>query len=277
MNARIETLAILKDFHRITGARISLHDLDFKEILCYPENLSPFCSVVQKYDGVKEKCIEADRNAFETVRSSEQAYTYKCHCGLIETVAPIYHYGILSGYFMMGQISDDSDNSIENIKKLSDVFLSETDNSELLYSSIPKLNDDLLNSYINILKVLSEYITQTNRIAPKDRDLAENIKHYINRNYQNSLSLKSLCEVFGCSRTTLINHFRKRYGISVSEYINQYRLDKAAQMLSDSKVMIKIIACSCGFCDQNYFSKAFYKQYGCTPSEYRNNESSIQK
>ena len=42
-----------------------------------------------------------------------------------------------------------------------------------------------------------------------------------------------------------------------------------AEHLKNGRLSIKEIAAECGFAEQNYFSKAFSKKYGCSPSEFR--------
>ena len=269
METRIQTVDILKDFHRITGARISLHDLDFNEIAAFPNNLSDFCCKVQQKESVKQKCHLADDVAFEMVRSTGLPYTYKCHCVLIETVAPIYNYGNLTGYFMMGQITDDDPNSLISIKELSQNNFEGVDELDEACRHIPVIKSDMIGSYINILEIIAEYMTQTKRLTAKERDLANGIKGYIHKFYQKKLSVKLLCETFGCSRTTLMNTFKEKYGVTLGDYITQYRLEKAEKMLLDSKKSIKSIAFENGFADQNYFTKVFMKKHSMTPSEYR--------
>lgn len=269
MNTKIQTLSILRDFHKITGARISLHDLDYNEIAGYPKELSAFCSSVQCSKAARSLCVEADKRAFETVQKTEEACTYTCHCGLIETVAPIYHYGVLSGYFMMGQVCSDDDSAVENVKKLSKRFFSSSSRHDEICEQIPRLDDGILSSYINILKILAEYMTHTNCFAPKRKDLAAAAKQYIHKNFSDDISINSMCEVFECSRTTLMNSFKKRYGSTLGEYINKYRLSQAEAQLRTTKKSVKLIASECGFSDQNYFSKAFLKEYSLVPSEYR--------
>lgn len=269
MLTKLKTIDILKDFHKITGARVSLHDLDFNEIAAFPSNLSPFCSKVQQKESVKLKCHHADELAFEKVRASGTAYTYKCHCGLIETVAPIYNYGALTGYFMMGQICDDEVSAVDNIKRLSKNYFETQNELETACKNIPIIKADMMESYINILEIIAEYMTNTNRLTAKDRDLALGIKSYVHKFYQKKLTVKLLCETFGCSRTTLMNTFSDRFGITLGEYITQYRLEKAEKMLVVGEKSVKSVAAECGFSDQNYFTKVFRQKHGITPTEYR--------
>lgn len=269
MDTKLNTIEILKDFHKITGARISLHDLDFNEIASYPESLSVFCKRVQQTPQSRKRCVDADLKAFEKVRKTGEAYSYKCHCGLIEIVAPIYNYGILSGYVIMGQITDSKISSEQNIVEKSRQYFDGKEQLNSAVKNIPVIKQDELQSYVNILQLIAEYMTQTNRMAPKSKDLALGIRKYIGNNFDKKLTVELMCEIFGCSRTTLMNTFRDRYGITIGEYINNCRLERAEQMLLKTNESIKNIAVECGFSDQNYFSKVFIRRFGVTPTKFR--------
>lgn len=269
MQTKLNTTEILKDFYKITGARISIHDLDFNEIAAFPKTILPFCCQVQSVNYVLSLCRTADEKAFKHVKKTGKPYTYRCHCGLIETVAPIYNYGTLTGYFMMGQITDDQPNSIVNIKNLSAKYFINNSVLEDICDKIPKIKSEMTESYINILEIIAEYMTQTNRLTAKERDIAESVKKYIHKFFYKKLSIDFLSETFGCSRTTLMNNFQNKYGKTIGNYITEYRLSKAEKMLTNSAVSIKQIALDCGFSDQNYFVKVFKKYYSASPSNYR--------
>ena len=269
MQTKLNTLEILKDFHKVTGARISIHDHDFNEIAAFPQTLLPFCRQVQLLENVQNLCQIADERTFMHVKNTGKPYTYRCHCGLFETVAPIYNYGTIIGYFMMGQITDDQPNNIINIKKLSSKYFSNKYELEIACNKIPKIKTEMIESYINILEIIAEYLTQTNRVTDNERDIAESIRQYIHKFYSKKLSIDFLSETFGCSRTTLMNTFQKKYGKTIGNYITEYRLNKAEKMLINSTQSIKTIALDCGFSDQNYFVKVFKKYYSVSPSAYR--------
>ncbi len=268
METRLQTIEILKDFHKITGARISLHDLDFNEIAAYPEKLSPFCEAVQQNARGRAECHSADQEAFFRVRKTGQPFTYKCHCGLIETVAPIFNYGTLTGYFMMGQISDCNPSSVETTKNASAYYID--NDCEKLITDIPVIDGETMKSYINILEIIAQFMTDTHRMTVKERNLAEAVKNYVHKFFGRPLTVRALCETFGCSRTTLMNIFKTTYGITVGDYITEYRLSKAKAMLEASGRSIKAISYDCGFSDQNYFTKVFRSKFNQTPTEYRN-------
>ena len=97
---------ILKELHTVSGFRMSLYDASGKQVCVYPRELNPFCTMVQKNREALGQCRTFDSEAFERARETGTVYIYKCHCGLCEAVAPLYDFGILSGFLMMGQVTD---------------------------------------------------------------------------------------------------------------------------------------------------------------------------
>lgn len=68
--------------------------------------------------------------------------------------------------------------------------------------------------------------------------------------------------------------FRKETGLTFGRYLTSARLDKAADLLRNSNMKVYEVADRTGYPNFGYFSKTFKKQFGCTPFEYRNRESS---
>ncbi|MBE6600798.1 MAG: helix-turn-helix domain-containing protein [Ruminococcaceae bacterium] len=268
MKNQDKLFGIIKELHRVSGFRISLFSTDFREIIAYPETKLEFCSCVQKDPRALEFCNRCDKEAFVRVRETGKTYLYTCHFGLIEAVSPIYHYGVLSGYLMMGQVRASDGASAELIEANAHEF---TPSEELapLIGRIPIHDRDMIESYVNIMTVLAQYITLSNIMQVFGQDLAELIKLYLNSHFSENISLDRLCETFNCSKTTLLTSYKKAYGVTVYKYLSELRLSKSCELLSDSHYPIGEIASLCGFPDQCYFSKVFSKRYGMAPSAYR--------
>lgn len=71
------------------------------------------------------------------------------------------------------------------------------------------------------------------------------------------------------SRSTLFERCRTLLGTAPTEYLRELRLRKAAEMIREGGYSISQIAYRTGFNDSHYFSKAFRKRFGKTPTEYR--------
>lgn len=84
-------------------------------------------------------------------------------------------------------------------------------------------------------------------------------------------SLEDICREMGMSRNTLYDRCRSRMGTTPSVHFSELRLQKAAQLLREAEYGISQIAYMTGFNDSHYFSRAFRKRFGTSPSEYRRN------
>ncbi len=269
MKDSLEITTILKEFHSISGFRISIHDAEFNEIYAYPKELSPFCAAVQENIKNKKQCLKNDKDAFEKAKETGDLVVYRCSHGLYEAVAPIYHYGILSGYFMMGQVCDNIEsNSKQLYQSVYDVLL-DKDAAISVVGRVKQVPEKRIKSYVSIMRVIAEYVTQTNRLSTVNGNLAELIMAYIHQNYASKITLEILSDKFSCSQSLLIKTFKKEYGGTIMQELMEVRLQRAEEYLRKSRISLKEIADSCGFSDQNYFSKAFALKYGCSPSEYR--------
>ena len=269
MKNSLEIQTILKEFYTISGFRISIHDAEFNEIYAYPSELSPFCSVIQRDTKNRKRCQQNDREAFQKVKSTGEVEVYRCSHGLYEAVAPIYHYGILSGYFMMGQVC--SDKARQERQLIGSVMhvLNDTKAATEIVSEVREVPEKLLRAYISVMTIIAEYVTETNRLTPDNNNLAELVKKYLNQNYSAKITLELLSEKFNCSQSLLIKSFKKEFDTTIMHELMEIRLLRAEEYLRKSRIPLKEIADECGFSDQNYFSKVFAAKYGCSPSDYR--------
>lgn len=100
--------------------------------------------------------------------------------------------------------------------------------------------------------------------------LAQEIKQYLIANYSKPITIDQLRDYFFCSRGTLLTHFKSKYNTTIHKFLLDYRLKKAAELLTNKKQTVKEIAYQCGFEDPNYFCKVFKKEYQCSPLEFKN-------
>ncbi|NTV90554.1 MAG: helix-turn-helix transcriptional regulator, partial [Clostridiales bacterium] len=93
---------------------------------------------------------------------------------------------------------------------------------------------------------------------------------HISNNLNSDISLSTLAETAGVSYNYLSELFKKEVGISISEYIQVERIEKAKKLLVLSNDSITDIGISLNFSDQSHFTKIFKKTTGYTPKQYRN-------
>ena len=93
---------------------------------------------------------------------------------------------------------------------------------------------------------------------------------FINKNYKNSISVKSLATLAHMSVRNFSRAFHQAYNISPINYIIQLRIQHAYELLRITDISISEVAYLCGFQDSNYFARQFKRASGLTPKEYRN-------
>ena len=83
------------------------------------------------------------------------------------------------------------------------------------------------------------------------------------------LGLKNLAAQLNVNPSYLSTLFKKETGSTLTEYVNQKRIEHAVFLLNSSSLQIQMIAQYSGIPDVNYFTKTFKKIIGITPKEYR--------
>ena len=83
------------------------------------------------------------------------------------------------------------------------------------------------------------------------------------------LGLKNLAAQLNINPSYLSTLFKKETGSTLTEYVNQKRIEHAVFLLNSSSLQIQMIAQYSGIPDVNYFTKTFKKIIGITPKEYR--------
>ncbi len=97
--------------------------------------------------------------------------------------------------------------------------------------------------------------------------------NYIDFHYMEPLSLEILANRFSVNKNYLSSRFHREKGMTVTDYINQIRVNRAAGMLRHTSLSVLEVAEQCGFSDGNYFARIFKKLHGVTPNEYRKSNS----
>lgn len=99
-------------------------------------------------------------------------------------------------------------------------------------------------------------------------DYVEFVTTYIEEHYSEEIQLNELALVAHVSSSYLSTKFKKEKGISFSEYLIQFRMEKAAEIMRQQKLPMSEIAAMVGYQDYAQFSKMFKKQKGKSPMQY---------
>lgn len=103
----------------------------------------------------------------------------------------------------------------------------------------------------------------------------QSVTSYIDENYaSNTLCLNDIASEANVSPAYLSALFKKKQGVSISDYITTQRINAACRYLTATNMTLKEISMKCGYANQYYFSTSFKKKMNVTPSAYRDTQTS---
>lgn len=124
------------------------------------------------------------------------------------------------------------------------------------------------NFYV-LLQTMKNCIGVVLKKTPPQQDYVDKIKRYIEYRYAEDVKVSELAEHCGLNRSYMTKCFTEDTGLSPKEYLMQYRMKKAKELLKNSELPISNVAYTVGYSDPLAFSKMFRKREGVSPLEYR--------
>jgi len=130
------------------------------------------------------------------------------------------------------------------------------------------------SSILKIMALLAsaEAFIRSESLEKKDVEksmIARTVMTYVQENYMNKIALDDLAGLVNLSTPYFCKFFKSLFAKTPVEYINEYRVEKASFLLTQTDDKIIDISFSVGFEHFSYFIRKFKKIKGLTPSEYR--------
>lgn len=134
--------------------------------------------------------------------------------------------------------------------------------------------DDFFNSIVceqNVLefmihrfKLLDVY---DNTFSADELCISKSAKDFLLRSFVNPPTIKTLAHLCATNETKLKVVFKKKYKMTIHQYIQKLRLEKANFLLKEQMLNIGEITKEVGYKHQGYFSKLFFEYYGVYPKD----------
>ncbi|MCG8484839.1 MAG: response regulator [Clostridia bacterium] len=160
-------------------------------------------------------------------------------------------------------------------------ILTEVTKKTLDHEIREKLLDELsfiiqIEEMEHLIKFIEGYIKKIGKelesISNANRHyIVDQVVQYIKEHYSESLSVEELASQFYISSFYLSKLFKDNQKLCFTDYVTNYRINKAIELMEDASRNIKNIAYEVGYVDANYFSRVFKKKMGIGPREYRKN------
>lgn len=188
-------------------------------------------------------------------------------------------------YFEKDQIKIFEDDSFDLNKFLQQFFkndlcffLPANESTMNFFAELPNISAERLKPYLKLkaleLLLFLENI-KPNKIKPpkiynsEQINIVKNIEQFLKNNIDKRYTINELSKKFFISETSLKTLFKDIYGSPISIYINDYRIQKAKELLVTTNENISFIAKSVGYNSLSKFGVAFKKSTGLTASLYR--------
>ena len=123
-----------------------------------------------------------------------------------------------------------------------------------------------------LLRFLSLLIAQGKQQLPAETADTQRLKavlQWISVHYAEGIRVADAAGVCSFSSSHFMRWFRQMTGQSFVAFLNEYRLNAAAEALHATDETVLTIASRCGFENLSYFNRAFKAHFGMTPREYR--------
>lgn len=105
--------------------------------------------------------------------------------------------------------------------------------------------------------------------APPDYLRLLKVTEFVAIHYAQPLSMQELADQLDLSVSQLQREFKRLFGISPGQYLQEVRVGVARRLLESGHESLANIAAQCGFYDQSHFTRQFKTSMGMTPLAYR--------
>ena len=95
------------------------------------------------------------------------------------------------------------------------------------------------------------------------------MKQYLDEHYMEKISLEALSGLFYLNKEYLSKLFKQEYSVSIFDYVDFLRIEKAKKLLIETNKSIGEITEELGFYDESHFNRKFRKMTGTAPREYK--------
>ena len=139
------------------------------------------------------------------------------------------------------------------------------------YISDQSERNAILESYMTILvaKILRKIHCSISETQEELSGVWRAIAEFIDENLDQKISLEDLAQKCFYNPSYFSRTFKQKFGLSPIEYITRERAKMAAGLLTNTTLSMDAIAEKCGYGDKSSLYRAFEKNYGCSPTDYR--------
>ena len=155
------------------------------------------------------------------------------------------------------------------------------DTNGMLMDKLNQIDSSLPNVYM-LRRRCTEFVTLLTHVLGMNRrhgsaQIIQSATAYLEKNYSDpDLSLRVLADLSDLSPAYFGKLFTAQTTYSFTDYLNNLRMDHAAEMLTETKKTVTQISQDVGILNTNYFYNLFKKRFGMTPVAYRRSKGKME-
>lgn len=127
----------------------------------------------------------------------------------------------------------------------------------------------LLKLWRTLISNRPHQVKEANKFEEQNVRRIKQILTFVENHYTLKIELEDIAGHINLCKSECCRLFKRYMGISLFEYIIEYRIEKSLLYIAGSDISITETALNVGFSDPNYYSKVFRKLKGCSPTKYR--------
>jgi len=261
----------------VFGCHVCFHDYEGRIIACagpFPlSHRNRFCERVTGDRRDFPLCCEMEAVMSRSrLQSERRPFVKRCHAGVFEVVAPVFHLGSLTGAMFIGPFKEIAEPDgcgpllRQRAKSARQASFHETK------GSLPSLDAALAANLVVFAELLARRIEESFQAEKETGEGAPNekkIRHFIDCGFRRDVYLADLAAILGVGEVRACQILRELFGCGFSKLLAARRVEHARYLLKESTLKTSAIASECGFRDPAYFFKVFKDFAGMTPGEYR--------
>lgn len=166
-----------------------------------------------------------------------------------------------------------SEDQVEGYNQGADIYVTKPFNPEVLISMVNSLIVKIERQKNMIASGTGEEDERqkliANELNPLDQKFVNKLYSYIDKHLtEEEMNVTVLGSELGFSRTNFYRKIKALTGMSPNDFLQVYRLNKAAQLIKKQEYQLNEISEMVGFGTQSYFSQSFKKRFGVSPKDY---------
>lgn len=134
--------------------------------------------------------------------------------------------------------------------------------------------EDIVETFSKIKEDLDkEYLVESTESLNQD-SFIQDVQNYVNSNIENA-NLSELSKRLYLNASYISHLYKQKTGQNFSDYVMEIRMQKAAELLKNTREKIYAIGIHVGYSNPKNFSRSFHSFYGKTPAEFRNDHTHL--